>query len=190
LRKKLFFVVALTVGAVLILRFAIDFDTASNLPTPSPQLTMLVRSDANNRPDNGGQADQAPLNNSRATSAIEQKQAQRDINAEMATGMSTSEVDEQVLATKEAFFSGEISLKKHLTQVHKQLAEEFGEEEADFRLALILNSSDWDSVIDLAVNREAMLGTTGQYDQLLLNMGIANGQISFEEIRKFGIVVS
>ncbi len=185
MRKKPIFFIVLTVVAVLTLRFAYEADTVSPVPATSPELTTLVDSETNNQPDDSGQADQDHLNTSGPTSAVEQKQAQRDINAEMATGMSRSEIDKQVAATTEAFFSGDVSLKEHLTQVHTQLAQEFGEEEADFRLALVLNSSDWDSVKKLAANREAILGTTGQYDQFLLNMGIANGQISYEEIRAF-----
>ena len=91
-------------------------------------------------------------------------------------------MDELVAATTEAFYSGPDSLSEHLSEMHARVAEEYGEEEADFRLSVTLAATDWDEIKNLVANREAVLGTSGQYNQLLLDTGLITGQISYQEI--------
>lgn len=114
-------------------------------------------------------------------SEVDKKRARRDVNAEVATGRSISELELRMQTVNAAFFGGD-STNRHLAELHQQLTEQFGVEEADFRLALIANSSDWEALKNIVNQRSTALGTIDAYDQMLLEMGIATGKISFEEI--------
>ncbi len=176
--------IAVAIVAVLALRLYHDGETGPQTPTTSQVSTTTTDSAGlDQQADDSGQADQAPSDAPpAATSALEQKQRQTEINSELVTGMTMDEIDEQIADTSESLYGGPDSLRERLTQVHTELADQYGEEEADFRLALIINAADWEMMKSLVANREAILGTSGLYDQVLLDTGITNGQISYEEI--------
>lgn len=67
-------------------------------------------------------------------------------------------------------------------ELHAQLVEIFGAEEADFRLSIIDAAGDWSAIKGLVEARELQLGATGRYNELLLEAGLGSGKITANEI--------
>jgi len=117
-----------------------------------------------------------------ANGSIRQKTEQREINAGNNTGLSQSELNDIHWKTYNSYYDQK-GQAEFLAEQYEILRNEVGEEEANFRFALLNSADDWEEAKRLVGEREDTLGQKGGYDSILLNMGLNSGSISAEEVQ-------
>lgn len=121
----------------------------------------------------------------RSLSAIQAKAERQDDEATKATGLSKEQLDDVLEETRKAFFDPSTS-DQYQVDIYEALVNTYGEEEAQFRMALINEVNDWVAQKELVAQRKReMPSEAAVYDQMLLHMGIVNGQITLSEVRYF-----
>lgn len=112
-------------------------------------------------------------------SDLEGKGIQAVRNASQRTGLTPEQLQENLQFTFDAFYNPETSTA-YKAELHSALTEVIGSDEADFLIA-ISDMTDWDE-IRKAIDEHAT-ATGNNYDQMKLDVGVANGHISSDEIQ-------
>ncbi len=106
------------------------------------------------------------------------------INAMQDSGMTAEEIEEQ-LRLYEEFTDPDEEHEEEYAELHEQLENTVGQEEADFVLALMNQGSDWQGIKDLIENRLAAGGDPVQLNDVALKLGLNSGQIGAVEIEAY-----
>lgn len=116
-------------------------------------------------------------------SAVDRKLDQRSKNAEIRTGMTEEELKRGEEFALDTFYDP-ASRDEFLNKLHAELSDILGEEEADFRVAVIRAAEDWAAVKALIRDREATLSNEHSLDWMLMEVGVDTGQISVSEVQE------
>ncbi|MEM7277471.1 MAG: hypothetical protein AAF385_05030 [Pseudomonadota bacterium] len=183
MKQKVFVVIAVTFAVMVYLtwpwRGVPDSDVAS-----TDSAIEAIESRASSRRELAGPSDiQSDSNGEQALSAIQKKTDSQDAEAVRVTGLSKDQLDEALEETRKAFFDPRTS-DQYLADLYDALVKTFGEDEAQFRMSLLNEVSNWEAQKEIVAKRRLEVpGEAAVYDQMLLHLGLSNGQISFDEVQ-------
>ncbi|MEO1019586.1 MAG: hypothetical protein AAFY56_18135, partial [Pseudomonadota bacterium] len=100
------------------------------------------------------------------------------------SGMTAEEIEEQ-LKLYDEFTDPNDEHEEEYADLHEQLENTVGQDEADFVLALMNQGANWQGIKDLIENRLAAGGDPVQLNDLALKLGLNSGQISAAEIEAY-----
>lgn len=155
------------------------------VPTDTPQ---PLHSEAASGLSDQDRSENEPITNVTEDSALdpqslEAKRIRASKNAQLNTGLSAGQLQENRKFLFDSFYNPETS-NQFYAELHQTLSELYGTEEADFLTSLTV-MTDWDEIKQQVTLRRDVTGQN--YDDLLLTVGLAHGKITTEEIESIAV---